>query len=346
MLAAALLGAVAAWCGTPAWAANASDLKVTLDGRPLDSVSLSRQNLPTYIAYRVTLANTGGNTINQVRLTGTTVADGSTAAAFNSVVVNAGITPTCGPAGAAVVTCTVGQMKAGNSSDFFLLFQTPTDGVHLNFELDTTFSEGNSPNSPPANITESPLTFNVLLTQPDGNVNTHVNTVILPAGGTFFTGPNGVVSSTNPFSSIVTLPAVTNLVTNNTIDLASVPSFQCGNSISYFCFGLSSSINVDNAKDDSKVFYPAGQIITIILRQDASSLSTKHPIPKVGDVQIFYNPNDPQFPGDVGALVPACTGNLPQPNQPCVSGRTDNLKGNKGYYEYQIRAVDNGHLSW
>jgi hypothetical protein len=348
MLAAALLGLAAPWCGAPAWAANASDLSVSMTATPNDSVSVSRQNLTTYIVYRVTLQNTGGNTINQVSLTGTAASDGTTAASFNSVVLNAGIAPTCGPAGAAAISCSVGQMKAGTSSDFFLLYQTPSDGSTLTFTLNTTFSEGNSPNAPPANITEPKIVATVaLVTETSADIDTHVKTVIPPAGGTFFTGPNGVVSSGNPFASAVTLPGVSNLVTNNRIDLASVPSFAC--TPTYFCYGLSSDINVDNAKDGSKVFYDQiapGQIITIILRQDASSLSLKHPIPKVGDVQIFYNPNPPQFPGDVGTLVPACKAGLPAENQPCVSARIDNLKGNKGYYEYQLQAVDNGHLSW
>lgn len=333
----------------PAWAANASDLAVGMTATPNDSVSVSRQNLTAYIAYRVKLQNTGGNTINQVAMTGTAaVSGGTTAASFNSVVVNAGIAPTCGATGAAAISCTVGQMKAGVSSDFFLLFQTPTDGSTLTFTLNTTFSEGNSPNTPPANITEPTIAIPVsLVTETNPEINTHVKTVLPPAGGTFFTGPNGVVSSTNPFASIVGLPSVTNLVTNNRIDLASVPSFACSGS--YFCYGLSSSINVKDAKTGNKVFYDVvapGKLITIVLRQDVSSLSTKRPIPKVGNVQIFYNPNPPSFPGDVGSLVPACGPGLPAENQPCVSARIDNLKGNTGYYEYQIRAVDNGQFNW
>ncbi len=331
----------------PAWAANASDLAVNMTATPSDSVSVSRQNLTAYIAYRVTLQNTGGNTINQVMLTGTAASDGTTAASFKSVVVNAGIAPTCGPTGALAISCSVGQMKANDSSDFFLLFQTPTDGSALTFTLSTTFSEGNSPNTPPASITEPTIVAIVtLVTQTSPDINAHVKTVLPPAGGTFFTGPNGVVSSTNPFASIVGLPSVANLVTNNSIDLAQVPSFTCSGS--YVCYGLSSTINVDDAKTGNKVFYDQvapGQVITIVLRQDISSLSTKKPIPKVGDVEIFYNPN-PLFPGDVGTLVPACATGLPAEDQPCVSGRFDYTKGNKGYYEYWIQAVDNGQLSW
>jgi hypothetical protein len=351
LLAAALLGLAAAGSGAPAWAANASDLAVHMTATPNDTVSVSRQNLTAYIAYRVTLANTGGNTINQVALTGTATTDGTTAAAFNSVVVNAGIAPACGPTGAAAISCSTGQMKAGTSSDFFLLFQTPTDGSNLTFTLNTTFSEGNSPNSPPANITEPTIVIVVgLVTETSPDINTHVKTVLPPAGGSFFTGPNGVVSSSNPFATLMTLPGVTNLVTTNRIDLSTVPSFAC-TPAGYFCYGLTSQMNVDNALDNSEVHYDSvapGQTVTIILRQDVSSLSTKHPIPKIGDVQLFYNPVDPTTGGgyNVGSVIPACAPGLPARDQPCVSARIDNLKGNKGYYEYQIRAVNNGWANW
>jgi hypothetical protein len=349
ILGAAVLGAAAMCCSAPARAANASDLSITMTATPPDTVSVSRQNLMAYIAYRVTLANTGGNTINQVTLTGVAAPNGTTPAAFNSVVSNSGIVPSCGPTGAATIGCTIGQMKAGAGSDFFLLFQTPTDGSAMTFTLSTTFSEGNSPNTPPANIVGATLVDNVgLVTTTSPEVNTHVKTVLPPAGGTFFTGPNGVVSSSNPFASSVTLPNVQNLVTDNSIDQSTVPSFACNGA--YFCYGLLSTINVDDAKSGNKVYYDQvapGQIITIVLRQDASSLATKKPVPKVGDVQIFYNPTpDPMNPGAVGALVPPCAAGLPAENQPCVSGRVDNFKGNKGYYEYQIRAVDNGKFSW
>jgi hypothetical protein len=331
----------------PAWAASAADLTITLAATPDDSVSVSRSGLKAYIAYRVTLVNSSTNTINQVSLTGATSPDGTTPAAFAAVVNNSGVVATCGPTGAATISCAIGQMKSNDASDFFLLFQTPTDGSSMTFTLNTTFSEGNSPNTPPANVVGATLTDSVALTTTTNpQINAHVKTVLPPGGGTFFTGPNGVVSSTNPFASQVGLPSVTNLVTNNSIDLASVPSFVCSGS--YYCYGLSSTINVDDAKTGNKVFYDQvapGKYITIVLRQDISSLSTKKPVPKVGDVQIFYNPS-PLYPGDVGTLVPPCLAGLPAEDQPCVSGRFDYVKGNKGYYEYWINAVDNGQLSW
>jgi hypothetical protein len=351
MLCVAAVAVAAGWCSTPAWAANAADLTIVLASTPTDSVSVSRANLATYVAYRVTLANSGGNTINQVRLTGATTANGTTSASYFGVVGSGAgfIDPTCAPTtgvGPSSVTCSIGQMKSGDQSDFFLIFQVPSDGSNLHLALDTTFSEGSSPTAPPANVVGASLASDLVLTTtttPD--INSSVKTALPPNGGTFFTGSNGAVNGQNPFASVVTLPGVTNLVTNNRIDLTTVPSFACNGS--YFCFGLQSSISVNNARDGSKVFYDptVGQSITIVLRQDISTLSLVRPKPKIGAVEIFYNPN-PAFPGDVGTLVPACAPGLPSANHPCISARIDNTSGNHGYYEFSIRAADNGVFSW
>ena len=51
---------------------------------------VSRLNLAAYVAYRVTLANTGGNTINQVTLTGTASPNGTTPASFSAYLAMSG----------------------------------------------------------------------------------------------------------------------------------------------------------------------------------------------------------------------------------------------------------------
>jgi hypothetical protein len=351
---AAVAVAAAGWCSSAAWAANAADLSITLATTPSDSVSISRTGLTTYVAYRVTLANSSKNAINQVRLTGATTVtgdtNGSTPASYYGVVGNGTvIQPSCLGVGTPSVTCTIGQMKSRERSDFFLIFQTPSDetpsdGMKLQFTLTSTFSQEGSAASPPANVVGATLISEVgLTTTTTDQINTSVKTVLPPIGGTFLTGFNGAVNATNPFSSVVTLPGVANLVTSNRINQTTVPSFACDGS--YFCFGLKSDISVDNARDASKVFYAPGQSITMVLRQDISTLFLVNGKRKIGDVKIFYNPN-PAFPGDVGTLVPACTPALPTPDHPCISARVDNTSGNTGYYEYWLRGSDNGVFSW
>ena len=86
----------------------------------------------------------------------------------------------------------------------------------------------------------------------------------------------------------------------------------------------------------------AGPHITILLTQDASSLSAKKPIPPIGDVKIFYTPDPDTTPAQI---VPDCGGAGPAKDAPCIAGRLDALKGNKGYYQWTIFALDNGRFS-
>jgi hypothetical protein len=345
--------AAAAWVSPTAWAANASDLFVQLkDSQPDPEVSVSRSGLASNIVYRIFINNTGGNTVNQVVFTGN-----SDVGAYSAFVNIGAANPNCAAASSPVdpsvhsVTCQVGQLKAGDSREFFLLFQTPTTGTSITFTGTTTFSEGNSPNTPPANFTDTigPKTT-ALITSTADQINKNVKTVLPPTGGSFFTGPNGAVSSTNQWSTLVALPTTTGAVTNNQILLPSAApvSFACsGDFAGYFCYGLQSNIAVIKAIDNLGLFLNDNDssFIEIKLRQDASSLAVIKPIPKIGDVKIFYN-SDPTTIMGVGALVPPCTASPPTALHPCVFQRNDNLKGNKGYYEYVIHAKDNGQYNW
>src|SRR4051812_36665697 len=64
-LAATILAGGLMAVSSSAMAAAASKLRATVEAVP-DTVSVSRDGLTTYAAYKVTVANTGGNTTNQV----------------------------------------------------------------------------------------------------------------------------------------------------------------------------------------------------------------------------------------------------------------------------------------
>ena len=352
------------------WAANAADLSVALDVKPADdvvppapqtySVSVSRAGLDSFISYRLTFLNSSTNTVNQVvfKATATVTGAASGIAAYKVLVNLTPASPNC-PAPPApnatqtnTVTCAIGQLKAGDKRDFFLLFRAPEAGATVAFTGDTTFSSGNSPNSPPATFTKQVTNSMVLTTIEEQQVNKSVITVLPPRGGSFFTGPNGQANATNLFSTVVqvpstlpttptTLPAI---VTDNRITQESVSSFACAPG--YFCYGLSSDISIDDAAKPpgSRVDftpYPSG-IIAITLRQDAASLTVKNPTPGIFDVRIFYTPTG----SPTTIELQACGTSLPTIDIPCVKSRTDNLKGKKGYYEYLIWARDNGRMSW
>ena len=351
---AALAAVAAAWaCCTAsgAWAANADALTVTLDVKPgvdpvtnLQTVSVSRTGLASNVSYKVLMVNGSLNTVNQVVFTGSSTADGSGIASY-AAVVNLGLaSPNCPPPGsvaAASVTCAIGQLKAGESREFFLIFQAPVDGTNIRFNGHTDFSQGNSSGTPPANFTLNVDNTIGLTTVDSTDVNRSVKTVLLPAGGTFFTGPNGQVNGANLVSTTVGVPT-TALVTDNRIDQSALPSYACsGANPGYFCYGLSSSIQINNAGTGAKVYF-TGSPVTIVLRQDAASLTVKKPTPGPYDVKLFYSATT-----GVGSEVPSCaTTGGPTQDHPCVNTRRDFLKGKKGYYEYEILALDNGVFSW
>jgi hypothetical protein len=341
--------AVAAFVFAPtAWAANASDLTVTLTVKPSDtsgsSVSISRSGLPTYVAYKMLMLNSSTNTVNQVVLTATTtVLDGSTPTsnvAKYVTVVNLGASspncPSAPPTPTNSVVCQIGQLKSGESREFFLIFQTPLTGTSIHFNGSTNFSEGNSSNSPPANFTKTVTGDTTLTTTATQDVNSNVKTILPPVGGGFFTGANGKVDSTNAFSTSVSIQPSAYVTDNAIVEETGGGTYACATA--YFCYGLFSSISVDDAKDDAKIYFTS-PLITIILRQDVSSLSTKKPIPSIDSVKIFYSPT-----GELvdQALVPSCSVTPAYKDHPCVAARNDFLKGSKGYYEYVIQAFDNG----
>jgi hypothetical protein len=362
-LGAALLAAGALLCAPAAWAANAADLSVGLDVKPSDdtvspqtwSVSVSRAGLDSFISYRVTFRNTSTNTVNQVRFTATATVTGAASgiAGYTAFVNLAAANPNCAapPAPNATptntVSCAIGQLKAGEGREFFLIFRAPEAGATVEFDGATDFSSGNSSNTPPASFTKLVENSMVLTTTVQQQVNTSVITVLPPRGGSFFTGPNAQADGTNLFTTKVQVPSTlttsTPTVTDNRIDQASVPGFAC--SPGYFCYGHSSDISVDDAKNGAKVdFTPLGTsgILAITLRQDAASVTVKKPTPGVFDVRIFYTPT-----GSATTIeLAACGSSLPSVDVPCVKARTDALKGKKGYYEYLIWARDNGRISW
>ena len=358
-----VLFSIAACLSAPAaWAANAADLTVTVVARPSDpaEVSVSRSGLDSNVSYRVTLLNSSNNTVNQVVFTGTTtvtptpITNESGVASYVAFSNLGSASPNCAlpsnPIDPAVhsVICQIGQLKSQQSRDFFLIFRAPQAGANIVFQAHTAFSEGNSSNTPPANFTKDvipPPTIELITTQ-TAEVNKSVHTVLPPAGGLFFTGPNGQVGANNPWSTSVGVPATTLVTTNQIVQPDAVPSSACSLDFpGYFCFGLGSRIDVRKALDDTKlILAPGAAALTITLRQDASSLAVFKPTPAVTDVKIFYNPDSTS--SVTGSIVPPCTASGPAPDQPCVSARRNFVKGNKGYYEYEIKAKDNGVFSW
>jgi hypothetical protein len=374
---------VAAGClaGSSAWAAAASDLTVNVQVRPVEAaasgtspetyaVSVRRDGLNSSFAVLVTLTNgSANNTINQVSFSATTTVNGTLAVPASGIAAYAGAIkvgqnmpePNCPtPTEPAVntVTCSVGQLSAGEGRQFFVIFSAPLGGTTVDLHTSTDFSSGNSSQTPPAS-TDPNLTWPrsidksiKLITTVTEQVNKHVQTIVGTTGGRFFTGVNGLVDANNKWSTDVEVPQNSE-VTDNQIrlfpEVGAPMSYAC--KPGYYCYGLGSVVDIRRATDGEKLVLTGSDLIVIKLRQDISSLSVKKPVPKLGDVRIYYKTgleSPPFAEEDPGKLLLACSVSPATVDNPCVLDRKE-IKTSKGktlYYEYWVAAKDNGKIGW
>ncbi len=222
--------------------------------------------LVTYVGYRVTVLNDGGNTINNIRFTGSTsVTDPDERAVFSSAEgANCVTTNTDRTA----IECTIGQLRAGQAfPEFVVFFRAPVKVVNgvaddpdqdrVAFSGITYYAEGTGgvPQSVPQNSTEFWAAGPVTL----GTFNPEVVKSAVPrAGGTFFTGAGAVPFGSDLFAtSVVVPPAPT--YTRATIVEAPEGIVNCNN----FSQCFSSTLTIPGT------FSP---FLGITLRQDASTL--------------------------------------------------------------------------
>jgi hypothetical protein len=378
-----VLVAASAWLSGSVWAANAQNLDITYLISPEGQISASRvasaslASQPTYISVHVSMTNQSTNTINQVRVNSSSLVSGGAPATYDSVISVGGISPTCSSSTASPsetqVSCSVGQMQGGATTDFFVIYKAPVlpdppplDPITVTISVQSTFSQGASPGTPTAEFPDGKLSQVLTLVTTESEEISKKITTVLPDTGTFFTGSKpDIVGPTNPFSTSVTVPSTKTpattygkqTVTTNSIDesvaLSTIPCALNSDGTTYFCYGLSSEIEVLDAATGAKLYLTddlAGPQITIVLTQDASSLMAKKPVPKIGDVKIFYTyPNESLIsptPATFTIEVGPCTNpGVPAKNKPCVYDRIDNFKANKGFYQYIIKALDNGRYT-
>jgi len=217
--------------------------------------------LDTYVGYTVSIANVGGNTINNVRFTGTALAaDFDEQVAFGSAEGRS-----CSASGGSI-ECTIGQVRAGEAVPVFAVFfkvpvrdsatPLPDGSDHVLFSGTTFYAEGTGgPNSVPQNSTGEWSAANVTL----GTFNpTVVKSAVPRAGAKLFTGNGGVSSGTDPFATLVTIPAGASFTT---AEISEAPDIVgCGNNFSA-CF-----------RSDVTIPGSFSPYLTIVLRQDASTI--------------------------------------------------------------------------
>lgn len=236
----------------------------------LATTSPARPALDTYIGYAVSIANGGGNTINNISFTGSTlVTDLDEKAVFSSA---EGATCTTA-AGGTSINCAIGQLKAGVTfPTFVVFFKAPvkdtasplpdgsaaqcatTDCVAfggITYYAETTGGATSPVDNSVAEWTTGAVTL--------GTFNpTLVKSAVPKSGGNLFTGSGGVTSGADPFATSVIVPAGTSYTTAEILETPD--GVNCTNNFTA-CFR--SDITIPGS------FSP---YLTIVLRQDASTI--------------------------------------------------------------------------
>lgn len=286
--------------------------------------------LITHVGYRVTIRNDGGNTVNNIRFTGTTtVTDPQEAAIFSSA---EGATCVTTNAAKTAISCSIGQLTAKVSyPTFAVFFRAPAkDGAMpvtpngIAGACDTTdcvkfsgavlYAEGTGGlNSPPDNSIKEWSTGDVTL----GTFNpTLVKSGVPKAGGLYYTGNGAIPNGTDKFATSVKVPASIGYTTVEILETASTdpqppPALTpCTNTYFYTCY--QSDITVPLPADVAAFDY-----LTIVLRQAKENIK---PGTKIESIVIYYLATPNSTPIIIGDCASPTTPNLDY--TPCIAKRT------------------------
>ena len=299
------------------------------------------QPLVTYVGYTVSGSNDGGNTINNLLFTGgTTVTDGAELAVFDSAEGASCVTTNVAKT---AISCTIGQLSAGNAfPTFAVFFKAPAKVVNgvadaagadfINFSGKTFYADG-SPTPGNSILDWTPTT--TLLGTSNPSV---IKSTVPKAGGFFYTGEGGVATPTDPLTTTVKVPSratyTTAEVSESTIPVSCSPNPA-------FCFATELTIpGLDFA------------YLEITLRRDASTIVKGA---KIEDAKLFYS-SDP-LPA-LGTPIGPCNvdGTIPDGDRRCIAGRTAYTKKYVtdnglsadfiGDWGFVVHAHENGRIAW
>lgn len=314
--------------------------------------------LDTYVGYTVTVASdpSNTNTINNVVFTGTiTVTDAQEAAEYISsdgATCQTTTNPLGSPANARSISCTIGQLRAGQPfPTFAVFFKAPVkdttapltpDGVAglcattdcVAFGGITFYAEGTGGvQSPPQNSTVPWAADLVTL----GTANpTLVKSGVQKSGGLLFTGDGAVATENDPWTTTVIVPANFSAPTG-TYTVATIDEPQSEAPLASNLFTKQATILTIPGTFAS---------LTILLRRDATTIAPKA---KIDSARVYYSSNNI----DLGTQLFSCaiTGG-PTLGMPCISKPPKEYTRKNsptpawiGDWEFEILALDNGRYS-
>ena len=313
-----------------------------------DAVSYSTAStipaLTTFVGYTVTIANAGGNTVNDIYFEASTaVTDLAERATFHSA---EGTTCAVINVANTAIRCTIGQLKAGASHPpVALFFRAPvkitngsadgpgTDFVNLSGA--TYYAEGRGgPNSTPDNSIRPWGPVSVTLGTASSTL---VQSGVPKAGGTFFTGA-GTSTDADPFTTSANVPSAAAY----TSAIIEESDFTVGCTNFVTCW--QSDITIPGT------FFP---YLTIVLRQDALNIRQSTNIENVVIRYQYLNSNNVLKTHLITAVdCPSLT--TPRGDGlPCLAKRTHYKKNTvvgwtpelDGDFEWTLISTKNGRLA-
>ena len=289
----ALASMAASFAASPAFAGAG---EVTTVVTPLStnvSYTESAAN-PIFIVYAVSVKNEVGNTINNIVFTGATTPT-SALATFDSAT---GATCTTTNADKTAISCSIGQLKAGASTSFYLTFVAPTaasGSTATLFSGITYYAEGTGglENSVPQNSTRPWTADDVSLgTASPNNIKSGVPQVNKTLK--FFTAPN-VVDATlsDQITTTVSVAGTAPITSTLTIQEAPLPADTPGciaQGNFYRCYVSELTIEDTSTTPPTPFVYPtgSGKYLGITLRIDRAAIK---PGFKPGNVRVKYDDN-------------------------------------------------------
>lgn len=276
--------------------------------------------LVTYVGYLVTVGSDASNTntINNVAFTGAASAiDSAEKPTFFSA---DGATCTPTNADQSAISCTIGQLRAGQTyPTFAVFFKAPvkaTNGVADNpgedsfkFSGITYYAEGTGGvQSPPQNSTVLWSAADVLLGTPSP---VNVKSSVPKSGGSFFTG-SGVTTTADAFATSVTVPAAASYTAEASIDEATFTTGLSGGPSPTLLTCANFTPCYQTAVTVPGVF----AYLTVVLRQDASTINTGV---KIGSVNIWYDGSGAAGDSYHGYLGMCPSPTTPLSDRPCIA---------------------------
>ena len=250
---------------------------------------------PNFIVYAVSVSNEVGNTINNILFTGATAPDPASSGARATFDSATGATCTTTNSDKTAISCSIGQLKAGASTSFYVTFAAPiaaAGSTRTLFSGITFYAEGTGglANSVPQNSTRPWSADAVALgTSSPNNIKSGVPQVNRTLK--FFTAPNLLDAAlTDQITTTVSVVGTAPITSTLTIKEAarSTDDTSCiaqGNF--YRCYESDLTIEDTSTVPPTKFVYPSGsgKYLGITLRIDPAAIK---PGFKSSNVRVTY----------------------------------------------------------